>query len=55
MLTNILLLVDNSVFWLAYIMMIHTMVIIMNNINYIYRYDKLNYGLFIDSSLTTTH
>ena len=30
------------------------MVIIMNKIHYIYKYDKLKYGLFIDSSLTGT-
>ena len=30
------------------------MVIIMNNIDYIYKYDKLKYGLFIDIFLTAT-
>ena len=28
--------------------------ITINKINYIYRYDRLNYGLIIDSSLTDT-
>ena len=27
----------------------------MNNIHYIYKYDKLKYGLFIDSSITSMH
>ena len=30
------------------------MVIIMNKIHYIYEYDKLKYGLFVDISLTAT-
>ena len=33
-------------------MMIHTMVIIMNKINYINIYTKLKNGLFLDSLLT---
>ena len=32
-------------------MKIDTVVIIMNKINYIYKYDKLKYGIFIDSVL----
>ena len=30
-------------------MMIHTMIIIMNKINHIYKYKKKNDGIFIDS------
>ena len=32
----------------------NTKVIITNKIHYIYKYDKLKYGLFVDSSLTAT-
>ena len=35
-------------------MMINNMVIIRNNIHYIYKYYKLNYGPIIDSSLSAT-
>ena len=35
-------------------MKINNVVIIMNNIKYIYTYDKLKYGQFIDSLLTAT-
>ena len=56
--TYLLLTIDNSVCQLAqsptyfYSMMIHTMIIMMNKIHYIYKNDKLKYGLFIDSLLT---
>ena len=58
--TYFLLKLDNSVRQLAlspayiYFIMIHNMVIIMNNINYIYKYEKLKYGVFIFSLLTAT-
>ena len=38
-----------------YFMVINIMVIIMNMIHYIYKHDKLKYGVSIDSSLTDTH
>ena len=56
--TYIFLTIDNSVHQLAYrpayfyCMQINTMVIIMNKLRYRCRYDRLKYGLFIDSSLT---
>ena len=34
--------------------MIDTTVIIMNKIHYIYKYENLKYGLFIDSLITAT-
>ena len=58
--TYILLTIDNSVSQLSYkptyfyFMKVDTMVIIINKLNYIYKYDKLKYGLFFDSSLTAT-
>ena len=53
----ILLTIDNSVFQISleaciiYFMMVHCMVIIMNNIHYMYKYDKLKYVIFLDSLL----
>ena len=35
-------------------MMIRTIIIITNKIHYIYKYDKMKYGLFVDSLLTAT-
>ena len=58
--TYILLIIDNSVHQLAYspayfdFMKINVMVIITNEIHYIYKYENLKYDLCIDSSLTAT-
>ena len=58
--TYILLTIDNYVCQKSYIhtyfqfMNINSMVIIMNNLHYIYEYEKLKYGLFIGSLITAT-
>ena len=58
--TYIFLIIDNSVCQLAqipayfYFLWIDTMVIIMNNLHYIYEYEKLKYGIFIASLLSAT-
>ena len=58
--TYILLTIDNSVRKLSlihiyfYLIKIDTMVIIMNKLHYICKYEWLKYELFIDSSLTAT-
>ena len=56
--TYILLTVENSVHQLSYIpayfyyIKNNTMLILMNELHYISYYERLKYGIFIDSSLT---
>ena len=56
--TYFLLTIGIFVWQLAYIpayfyfAVIRNMILIMNKIHYIYKYNKLKYGLFIDSLLT---
>ena len=37
-----------------YFMTINTMLIAMNKLHYIWKYDRLKYGILVDSSLTAT-